>query len=96
MFSFKPIDHLGSSIRQFRRVWSLTAIFRDAAEGLHHHWLIIFNNNDDPMSIVSTSIGTATPFTNDTGVVMVVSLILMLMLMLHQAEALQACGSEHG
>jgi hypothetical protein len=62
-FSFKPINNLGASSGSDSfgggEPGSPTAIFRDAAEGLHHHYQQ--DDNIDPMSISPLQLALANP-----------------------------------
>lgn len=67
-FSFKPIDHLGTSGSSDSFGGSVAgsppAIFRDAAEGLHHAY---DNNNNDPMSVSPLQLALANPIYEQRG-----------------------------
>jgi hypothetical protein len=68
-FSFKPIDHLGASGSDSfgGEPRSPTAIFRDAAEGLHHHYNNDENHSNDPMSISPLQLALANPIYEQRG-----------------------------
>jgi hypothetical protein len=88
-FSFKPIDHLGASGSDSfgGEPRSPTAIFREAAEGLHHHYNNADNHNNDPMSISPLQLALANPIHEQRG-----SGHVDLDVNADQAGALQASG----
>jgi hypothetical protein len=86
-FSFKPIDHLGASGSDNfgGEPGSPTAIFRDAAEGLHRHYNYnnsSSNSNNDPMSTSPLQLALANPIYERRGSGVDVDA--------HQADAVQA------